>query len=359
MNQEKNKTLSLTEWLERIQFGNAIAFREEDNAKRYRLEDLQKITGLPTDKLSRFTAQEVADRAPAFQEAAQAIGNKNCALRLVPINPSLPKLRIFCVPTTEALTWFDAQTINHQEYRVELMPRPSDHVWSTILVVNEHGVFGEIVADTHDRLTQGTTGDVQSIAFSFDFTEWRLSEENAAALAHVQELVRMLFVDEAAKRLALEEKLHATFSQNYLCGYFETVCSKEFGIWFIDYNRLLGTMYGDAHVVVNSIATLRGQTGCPGLVTGRARLVRANDIANAKLPAGDILVIDMTTPECLPLMQRASAIVTQYGGSLSPAAITCRELHVPCIVGVRDLFDHIHDGDLIRVDAENGTIQKL
>jgi len=35
------------------------------------------------------------------------------------------------------------------------------------------------------------------------------------------------------------------FSVGYLEGYFETATSKEFGIWFIDYNRILGKMFQD------------------------------------------------------------------------------------------------------------------
>ncbi len=135
----------------------------------------------------------------------------------------------------------------------------------------------------------------------------------------------------------LRAKLNATFANNYLCGYFETVCSQEFGTWFIDYNRLLGAMFNNTRASVDQSGVLRGQTGSPGVATGRARIYKAEDVTGKTIPGGDILVMDVTTPECLPLMQRALAVVTEHGGILSHAAITCRELRKPCIVGVRNL----------------------
>ena len=41
----------------------------------------------------------------------------------------------------------------------------------------------------------------------------------------------------------------------------------------------------------------------------------------------------MTSPDWVPLMRRAAAIVTDGGGMTSHAAIVSRELGVPCIVG--------------------------
>lgn len=352
-------TMSLTEWLEKIQLKETIFFREEDNAKRYRLEDLQTIIGLPTDKLWRFSAHEVVNRTSKLTDALREINDGLCALRLVPINPELPKLRIFRVSTNEALDWFDKQTIQHKDYRVELMPRPSQHTWSTIFVVNAHGIFGEVIADSHDRLTQNLAGEQRAVAFSFDFAEWRFSEDNPAALAHVKELVQMIQVTNPDHVLALKDKLEATFARGYLCGYFETVCTEECGIWFIDYNRILGAMYADDNITARPLATLHGQTGCRGVVTGRAQVVRSAEIQTANFPAGDILITDMTTPDCLPLMKRASGIASEYGGILSHAAITSREMKKPCIVGVKDLLSQIHGGDLVRLNATNGTIEKI
>ncbi|MCH8326681.1 MAG: hypothetical protein IIB83_09035, partial [Bacteroidetes bacterium] len=41
------------------------------------------------------------------------------------------------------------------------------------------------------------------------------------------------------------------------------------------------------------------------------------------------------------------------------AAIGYRELHIPCIVGVKNATKAFKDGELVEVDANNGTIRKL
>ncbi|MBI1908369.1 hypothetical protein HYS28_03045 [Candidatus Uhrbacteria bacterium] len=358
--EKKHAQVSLTEWLERMGYAETTAFREEDNAKRDRLQHLNARIGLPTDLVSRFSAQEVADRAPRFMETVASYGDRLCALRLVPHDPAMPKLRIWNVPTADALAWFAAQTIDNAAYRVELMPRPSEHRWSTIIVVNEDGVFGDIIADSHDRLTQGFEASARPITFQYDFTTWRMSEKHDGAREHLKELVALLHVPDAAMRDALRTECNATFAHDHLCGYFETVCSQEFGIWFIDYNRILGGMLrGTRPHVATADAALHGQTSCAGSATGRVRIVTADTLAEATIPGGDVLVMDMTTPDALPLMQRASAIVTERGGLLSHAAIVSRELKKPCIVGVRGALAALHNGDLVRVDAENGVVERL
>jgi pyruvate,water dikinase len=67
----------------------------------------------------------------------------------------------------------------------------------------------------------------------------------------------------------------------------------------------------------------------------------------------------MTTPELVPLMQKAAAIVTDLGGILSHAAIVSRELGKPCVVGTGKATQVLNDGDLVEVDAENGTVRKI
>ena len=55
-------------------------------------------------------------------------------------------------------------------------------------------------------------------------------------------------------------------------------------------------------------------------------------------------------------MQKASAVVTAWGGILSHAAIVCRELGKPCVTNVKGLFEGVKDGEMITVDGDAGTI---
>lgn len=73
----------------------------------------------------------------------------------------------------------------------------------------------------------------------------------------------------------------------------------------------------------------------------------------------DILVAPMTTPEDVPLIKKYKAVITDQGGILSHAAITCRELHIPCIIGTQTATKILKAGDLIEVDANTGLIKIL
>lgn len=100
---------------------------------------------------------------------------------------------------------------------------------------------------------------------------------------------------------------------------------------------------------------LKGVSAFPGDITGVARVVP--DPFKVKIfNQGDILVTGMTRPEFLPIIHKASAIVTESGGILSHAAITAREFRKPCIVGTQIATKIIKDGQKIKVNATNGII---
>jgi phosphohistidine swiveling domain-containing protein len=103
---------------------------------------------------------------------------------------------------------------------------------------------------------------------------------------------------------------------------------------------------------------IKGQVAFPGLVTGTVKIVlRQSEIR--KIQAGDILVSSMTSPDFLPLIKIAAAIVTDEGGITSHAAIVARELKIPCLVGTRFATKLLKDGDLVEVDATNGVVRVI
>jgi len=64
---------------------------------------------------------------------------------------------------------------------------------------------------------------------------------------------------------------------------------------------------------------LEGQPASPGVVTGIVNILKSAKEIN-KIKRGDILITDMTTPDFVPAMKRAVAIVTNKGGQTSHAA---------------------------------------
>ena len=106
---------------------------------------------------------------------------------------------------------------------------------------------------------------------------------------------------------------------------------------------------GDAPVL------LKGQSASPGIVAGVVRIL-ASPKQGADLVAGEILVASMTSPDWVPTIKRAAALVTDGGGMTCHAAIVARELGVPCVVGTRVATSVLHDGQLVTVDASGGRV---
>ena len=102
---------------------------------------------------------------------------------------------------------------------------------------------------------------------------------------------------------------------------------------------------------------LRGFGASPGVATGTARILHGPAEMD-KLKAGEVLVTSMTTPDMVPAMSQASAIVTDEGGMTCHAAIVSRELGVPCVVGTREATKVITDGAEVTVDGKTGSVYR-
>lgn len=77
----------------------------------------------------------------------------------------------------------------------------------------------------------------------------------------------------------------------------------------------------------------------------------------AGFKSGMILVAHETTPDIILAMQKCSAIVTDFGGLTSHAAIIARELKKPCVVGTKFATKVLNDGDEVEVDANQGVVK--
>src|SRR3989344_1267254 len=102
-------------------------------------------------------------------------------------------------------------------------------------------------------------------------------------------------------------------------------------------------------------ATIAGQTGSPGKAEGPVRIVDPDKL-DKSFPKGAILVCEVTTPNYVPLMQKAAAIVTDQGGILSHAAIVARELKKPCIVSTGNATKKLKNGQKVLVNADKGVV---
>jgi pyruvate,water dikinase len=98
-----------------------------------------------------------------------------------------------------------------------------------------------------------------------------------------------------------------------------------------------------------------GLAAAPGVVSGPVRILSGTS-DGPRLRDGDVLVASMTSPDWVPTMRRAAALVTDRGGVTCHAAIVGRELHLPTVVATRNATTVLRDGEMVTVDGRKGLV---
>ncbi len=131
----------------------------------------------------------------------------------------------------------------------------------------------------------------------------------------------------------------------------------EKGKVYIVQSRPVTTIKGKVEEVseVEGKILVKGLGASPGIATGRVKVILSEDEIS-KVEEGDVLVTTMTTPDMVPAMKRAAAIVTDEGGMTCHAAIVSRELGVPAVVGTKEATKVLKDGMIVTVDGEKGVV---
>ena len=108
---------------------------------------------------------------------------------------------------------------------------------------------------------------------------------------------------------------------------------------------------------LKEVKELQGTIASKGYAKGIVKVCKLSTEID-KVNKGDILVTAMTTPDFVPAMKRAAAIITDEGGITCHAAIVSRELGKPCIIGTKIATKVLKDGEIVQVDANNGIIKR-
>jgi pyruvate,water dikinase len=103
----------------------------------------------------------------------------------------------------------------------------------------------------------------------------------------------------------------------------------------------------------------KGRRLVTGLAVGDS--IAAGKVCRLESPAqidrfeeGAVLVTGMTDPDWVPIMKKASAIVTDHGGRTSHAAIVSRELGLTALVGAGDATGVLKNGMEVTVSCAEG-----
>ncbi len=120
-------------------------------------------------------------------------------------------------------------------------------------------------------------------------------------------------------------------------------------------NKVKADTQNETDIKTAETPILTGISASPGLGTGRVRILKSPKEID-KMKQGDVLVASMTSPDYVPAMKKAAAIITDLGGATSHAAIVSRELGVPCVVGARDATKKLKNDFIVSVDGTHGMV---
>jgi len=139
--------------------------------------------------------------------------------------------------------------------------------------------------------------------------------------------------------------------------------AKEKGKIYLVQTRPITTIKKGAEILKNEkgdfqmaqAPILTGSSASPGIGSGPVRIAKTpKDIGKVK--TGDVLVSIMTSPDFVPAMKKAAAIITDEGGQTSHAAIVSRELGIPCVVGTKKATTLLKDDQIVTVDGKRGFV---
>lgn len=108
------------------------------------------------------------------------------------------------------------------------------------------------------------------------------------------------------------------------------------------------------HVIGDVVA--KGQGIGKTSAYGRLVFVKNAKEAEEKVKENDIIVTYATDRDMMPAIERSGGIITEEGGLTSHAAVVGLSLGKPVIVGVKNVFEVLKDGQEITIDAVSGDI---
>lgn len=109
---------------------------------------------------------------------------------------------------------------------------------------------------------------------------------------------------------------------------------------------------------VMKVIVVKGTVARKGRARGKAKLLYETEDM-PKIQKGDIIISPMTLPHFVPVLKKASGIVTDFGGILCHAALISREFGIPCVVGTKNATKVFKDDDLIELNAYEGVARKI
>lgn len=342
------KSTSLQAWGKLTEQYFHKKLRVEDRKDRQRIYELLKEIGLPYERFHAFsTASEITNEN--FLEAVGDLGLPYWISATPKVGiEGFNRLSKLGIGTADD-GWSFIQTLpDLKAYKVIVMEYPTDIEFKGSVVVSQqlNGIADFVLGDKHLELISGLT-----ISDPMLF--------NSQKIIHYSETIDKNYQD----------MLYSYVSSHP--GHFEFqygISQKEKGLSFFDYNDepayedidglfhdLL--VYHDLNIQQSTSSIITGLPASHGRAKGICKVIMSSESERYnELKEGEILVTDSTNPDMTQAMKNAAAIVTDFGGVTCHAAIVCREMEIPCIVGTRQGTTALKDNMKVEVDAFKGTV---
>jgi len=226
-----------------------------------------------------------------------------------------------------------------------------------VLGLGEMIVSGDVTPD-HYVVSKD---DMKIIEKEIKKQEWKLIKKEGSTSKEDNIKVNLTSEEQARQKItdaeiALLAKIGRQLEDHY--GNAQDVeWATEKGEMFIVQTRPVTTIKESTGIThkIDAPVLLSGAAASPGVASGPVKIVPDPSQID-KVLKGDVLVAEMTTPDFVPAMKRAAAILTDRGGRTAHAAIVSRELGIPCVVGSEKATAMLKDNQIITVDGSSGKV---
>ncbi len=103
---------------------------------------------------------------------------------------------------------------------------------------------------------------------------------------------------------------------------------------------------------------LQGIGASVGQVEGTIRVMRSMS-GSMNVDRDTILVVPYTDSGWMPVLARVGGLIAEVGGRLSHGAIVAREYRIPAVMDVAHATEILRDGQRVRIDGQQGTVEIL
>ncbi len=345
------KTTSLQKWNKLIEETLHKKMKIETSKDRELLYARLNGLGLPHERCLAFQI----NRFPSKHEFSVAVGRIGIPywLSIVP-NPEKKELnrltKLGLISIEEGWKYInDIEAKNDYKVIVSQYPDETDFKGTALVSKDGKGMAEFITGDRHYIMTRGFTL-TDPMLFDQDNIKRFSRTVSPAKQRKLYNLLRGIYGHLELQYARIEGKRKYTF--------FDYNDEEA----YVEINDIWGDLIGFFKKKrKNTSRVIWGLPASLGSAKGRCVVVHHETISFVGLAdefkKGDILISDTTTPEMTALMGKASAIVTDLGGVTSHAAIVCRELKIPAIVGTEKATEMFRTGDLVEVNANKGEIK--